>query len=157
MSNLRRSTASIWTLSWILLAITIAAIVVVAVLSVTGSTNHHGRSRGEAEISAIEAGLESYKADHGDYPAGTNLTPSPAGNNAFLFRALNSTNDSGKVYVDFNKKQTNASGCLVDPFGNLYGYQYPGDPKRSGTNFPDLWSFSDDRSTTNTNLWIKNW
>lgn len=102
----------------------------------------------------MEAGLESYKADHGDYPTGTNLIPSSKGNNAFLFRALSGSNGSGKVYVEFNKNQTNGHQCIIDPSGNLYCYQYPGATNRSGTNFPDLYSIA---NSTNTNAWIKNW
>jgi len=50
---------------------------------------------------------------------------------------------------------TNASGYFQDPFGNSYGYQYPGDVNRSGTNFYDLWSTAN--KPANSNAWIKNW
>ncbi|CAN5578809.1 N/A [soil metagenome] len=152
----KRRSAEGFTLIELLVVITIIAILASLVLSVAGIVQQKAaRARAEAEIKAMEAGLESYKADNGDYPTGTNLTTSSSGNNAFLFNALNGTNGSGKVYVEFQKNQTNSSGYIIDPFGNSYGYQYPGATNRSGTNFPDLFSVAN--SSNNSNAWIKNW
>ena len=44
------------------------------------------------------------------------------------------------------------TGAITDPFGENYGYRYPG--TMNGSNFFDLWSRA---ATTNTNQWIKNW
>lgn len=155
----KRRSAAGFTLIELLVVITIIAILAALVLSVAGIVQQKAaRSRAQAEIQAMMAGLESYKADNGDYPTGTNPTTASSGNNAFLFNALYGTNGSGKVYVEFNKNQmlTNGSGTnIVDPFGNLYGYQYPGATNRSGTNFPDLWSVAN--SSNNTNAWLTNW
>ena len=64
---------------------------------------------------------------------------------------------TGKVYFEFSKGMTSSSG-IVDPFGTVYYYQYPGNSNYSGTNFFDLYSTAGS-STDPTNLvkWIKNW
>ena len=87
-------------------------------------------------MAALTVALENYRADNGDYPQGTNVNGvnAPASNSFLLSSLMPST---GKVYFEFNKSMTNASN-VVDPFGENYGYQYPGDEKRSGTNFFDL-------------------
>lgn len=143
----------------LLVVITIIAILAALVLQTAGYVQKKAaRSRAEAEIAALSAALESYKADNGDYPTGTNSAPST--NNAFVRAAL--APSSGKVYFEFSKGMgTNSSTlstatnqAILDPFGDGYGYQYPGNSTRSGTNFFDLWSRA---GTTNTNQWIKNW
>jgi hypothetical protein len=70
-------------------------------------------------------------------------------------------NPINKMYFDFPGRMTpggkytnDTNVAVIDPFGEGYGYQYPGDPARSGTNFFDLWSRA---GTTNSNAWIKNW
>jgi hypothetical protein len=114
------------------------------------------RSRAEAEIAAISSALESYKADHGSYPIGINIAPANA--NEFLRAALAPSN--GRVYFEFSKNMgTNTNlmegnQTIIDPYGEGYGYQCPGDATRSGTNFYDLWSRS---GSKDTNKWIKNW
>ena len=94
----------------------------------------------------------------GDYPAGANAAP--ATGNSFVRAAL--APSTGKVYFEFSKGMgtntttlsSDPNQAILDPFGEGYGYQYPGNATRSGTNFFDLWSRS---GTTNTNQWIKNW
>lgn len=114
------------------------------------------RSRAEAEIAALSAALESYKADHGSYPIGTNIAP--ANTNEFLRAALAPSN--GRIYFEFSKNMgTNTNimesdQSVVDPYGEGYGYQCPGDESRSGTNFFDLWSRA---GSKDTKKWIKNW
>ena len=146
-----------FTLIELLVVITVIAILAGLVLQTAGYVQKKGaRSRAEAEIAALSAALESYNADMGDYPALTNAAP--ATNNAFLRAAL--APSSGKVYFEFykhmgtntNVSETNQS--ILDPFGEGYGYQYPGNATRSGTNFYDIWSRA---GTADTNQWIKNW
>jgi hypothetical protein len=104
----------------------------------------------------------------GDYPTGTCTVVSSETNN-FLRAALapdgtNSLNALNKVYFEFSKgmgtnttlsKDTNQN--VIDPFGNRYGYQYPGSSTRSGTNFFDLWSTAGTTAASQSNQWIKNW
>ena len=76
-----------FTLIELLIVITVIAILASLVLAAAGSVQKKGaRSRAEAEIKAVEAALESYKSDNGDYPSNnsagslalvTNLMPPP--------------------------------------------------------------------------------
>lgn len=141
-----------FTLIELLIVIAIIAILASLVLAAAGSVQKKGaRSRAEAEIKAVEAALESYKSDNGDYPSN-----SLAGS-ANLVSALMPTN-GGKIYFEFKPKYTN-SGGWVDPFGYNYNYIYTNGSPNNGTNNYDLWSAATDVSTgkTNTNAWIKNW
>ena len=157
-SNRNPNAAHGFTLIELLVVITVIAILAGLVLQTAGYVQKKAaRSRAEAEIAALSAALESYKADMGDYPAGTNAAPGTG--NAFVRAAL--APSTGKVYFEFSKgmgtnaniSETNQS--ILDPFGEGYGYQYPGNATRSGTNFYDLWSRGG--GSTNINLWIKNW
>jgi len=142
------SFSSGFTLIELLVVIAIIAILASLILSTAGYVQKKGAtSRAEAEVAALSAALESYKADMGDYPTGTNA---PGGTNSYLLTNLMPS--SGKVYFEFNKGMTNTNG-IVDPFGTTYGYRYPG--INNGTNFFDLWSTG--ASSANENAWIKNW
>ena len=149
-----------FTLIELLVVITVIGILAGLVLQTAGyAQKKAARSRAEAEIAALSAALENYKADIGDYPSGTNTTNTSSGSNAFL-RAKLAPYPSGKIYFEFSKTMgtnTNISDTnqsILDPFGNAYGYQYRGDASRSGTNFFDLWSSG---GGTSSNQWIKNW
>jgi len=145
-----------FTLIELLVVITIIAILAAIVLNTAGYVQRKGAyARAESEIAAMSAALESYKADNGDYPMLTNVSGTAApGDNSILYTNLAPT--SGKVYFEFSKTMvTNlTSGPILDPFGENYGYQYPGDSNRSGTNFFDLFSRG---GSGDTNKWIKNW
>lgn len=154
-----------FTLIELLVVITVIAILAGLVLQAAGyAQKKAARSRAEAEIAALSAALENYKSDNGDYPKLTNGsssgTATPGTNQLYILRgALAPTN--GKVYFEFNKGMGNSTTYststnqpILDPFGEGYGYIYPGNSTRSGTNFFDLWSRA---GTTNTNQWIKNW
>ena len=155
-----------FTLIELLVVITVIAILAGIVLSTAGYIqNKAARSRAEAEIAAVSAALESYKAEYGNYPIGTNAAP--ATNNGFLRSALGSgvttNNPAGKMFMEFSSGMSASGGnstatsSILDPFGSGYGYQFPGNATRSGTNFFDLWSTGGANPSTNTNLWIKNW
>ena len=148
-----RSTARGFTLLELLIVVAIIAILAGLILSTAGYIQRKGASsRAEAEIAALTVALENYKADHGDYPQGTNVsgTSAPSSNNFLLTNLMPAT---GKVYFEFNKSMTNASN-VVDPFGENYGYQYPGATNRNGTNFFDLFSRC---ASSDTNQWKINW
>jgi prepilin-type N-terminal cleavage/methylation domain-containing protein len=136
------------------------------------------RSRAEAEIAAISAALENYKADNGVYPkssASESLDAKTATNpisyqpaSAELYAQLtgdadydDNTDSGAKSYMTFkpNMKSlsdpTKAPGAgnktfVRDPFGNSYGYS------TAGTYNPtfDLWSTANETDPTR---WIKNW
>lgn len=151
---MKRTLPKGFTLVELLIVITVIAILAALVLRTAGFVQEKGaRSRAESEIAAISAALESYKADNGDYP----LSSSPQTNSASTDKTLytNLMPTSGKVYFEFTKGMTNSSQAVIDPFGNGYGYQYPGLSNRSGSNFFDLWSTAN--KATNSNAWIKNW
>jgi len=173
--NVRRGVAgwrvfSGFTLIELLVVIAVIAILAGLVLSTAGFIQKKGAmARAQAEIEALSTALESYKVEYGDYPTGTNGlnsgTATPGTNNAFLRVALapngsNSLNPLNKVFFEFPKGMGNSSNIsatnqpVLDPFGEGYGYMYPGATNRSGSNFFDLWSRA---GSTNTNAWIKNW
>jgi prepilin-type N-terminal cleavage/methylation domain-containing protein len=143
-----------FTILELIIVIAIIAILAGLILSTAGYIQKKGASsRAEAEIAALTVALENYKADKGDYPHGTNANgANQPSNNTFLLTSLMPTN--GKVYFEFNKSMTNAGGNVVDPFGESYGYQYPGDTNRSGTNFFDLFSRC---ASSDSNQWKANW
>jgi prepilin-type N-terminal cleavage/methylation domain-containing protein len=148
------SATSGFTILELLMVIAIIAILAGLILSTAGYIQKKGASsRAETEIAALTVALENYKADNGDYPQGTNTNGvNPPSSNTFLLTSLMPT--SGKVYFEFNRSMTNAASNVVDPFGENYGYQYPGDPNRSGANFFDLFSRC---ASSDTNQWKANW
>jgi type II secretory pathway pseudopilin PulG len=164
-----RSKAS-FTVIEILVVIAIIIILTGLILSTVGYVQKKGaRSRAEAEIAAISAALESYKADNGIYPA----CPSPTPGAHALYQSLSGDgNDAiggstastgvisstGKSYMALKNNMLkpippNATTRVVDPFGNDYGYNSP------GANNPtfDLWSVADANPASNQTQWIKNW
>jgi prepilin-type N-terminal cleavage/methylation domain-containing protein len=149
----RPSAMRAFTLLELLVVIAIIAILAGLILNTAGYVQRKGASsRAEAEMAALTVALENYKADNGDYPRGTNTNGVNAPtDNGFLLTNLAPA--TGKVYFEFNKSMTN-SGRVVDPFGDSYGYQYPGDPNRNGSNFFDLFSRC---ASTNTIDWKVNW
>jgi len=149
---MKYSKTSAFTLIELLIVIAIISVLAGLVLGAASSVQKKGaRSRAEAEIAAIGAALESYKADNGDYPLGTNS------NNSLVLVAslMPSPSVGGKVYYEFKSKWTNATLGALDPFGNAYGYIYTNGSPNNGTNNYDLWSTAG--GSANTNAWIKNW
>ena len=152
MKKTALSFLSAFTLIELLVVITIIGVLSTMILNAgRGVQNKSYRARAQAEISAMGSALESFKADMGDYPTGSNVASVSANNNYLLTNLMPSVN---KVYFEFKRGMTNASGNIVDPWAQAYGYCYPGSVDRSGTNFFDLWSQA---GSANTNSWIKNW
>jgi prepilin-type N-terminal cleavage/methylation domain-containing protein len=153
------------------LLIVIAIILVLAglILGTSGYVQTKGkRSRAEAEIAALSAALENYKADNGIYPtdtvggatnnldARTMLNPTAAQYSAaslFLYKELSgdltgNRAPTGKSYFSFKpnmllpKDQAQAAIAIADPFGCSYGYSTANQANPSKGYNPtfDLWS-----------------
>ena len=176
MSILRRRGFTI-----IELLVVIALIIILAglILSTVGYVQKKGaRSRAEAEIAAMSAALENYKADNGIYPRDTtnnttdNLDSRISGNPAnyqtaslFLYDSLFGSSSTGsrtaasgaKSYFVFKPNMLSPSDQAVnvqyirDPFGNSYGYS-TAYQKNSATGYNptfDLWSTAGNIDTNN--------
>jgi general secretion pathway protein G len=138
------------------------------------------RSRAEAEIAAISAALENYKADNGVYPRdgvtdGLDVTTTTLSNydasSLKLYEYLSGDSDRDRVpetktYFPFKPNQLNpadqtkAVTGIRDPFGNPYAYSTmrASDPTKNGFNPTfDLWSIADGAPGTDQKKWIKNW
>ncbi len=170
------------------LVIVMSIIIVLAglILATSGYVQEKSkRSRTEAEIAAISAALESYKADNGIYPSNDHTKQAdPAASidpkaSQFLYGELTGdTNFDGqpepntKTYMTFkpgslkpdNPAQPIGAGGVVaairDPFGDPYGYSTmkANDPAAAGGFNPtfDLWSTAGDENGDQAK-WIKNW
>ena len=167
------------------LLIVMAIIIVLAglIIGTSGYVQKKGaRSRAEAEIAAMSAALESYKADNGIYPqdaatdgldARRSTDPTDyADASLFLYRSLSGREASGapiagaKSYFSFKPQMISgtrdAGGNVAtatgvrDPFGNHYGYSTANQANPSLGYNPtfDLWSTAD---TADAAQWIKNW
>jgi general secretion pathway protein G len=173
-----------FTLLELLIVISIIIILAGITISTMGYVQVKGaRSRAEAEIAAMSASLESYKADNGAYPTDPGTTesvdpsasPVPASASLFLYKQLSgdvSANlqppATAKVYFAFKPNMLSgakdASGNLtsvtyiMDPFSQPYGYstmKASGGAKGYNPTF-DLWSTAGDITNTQSK-WIKNW
>ncbi|MGI8437480.1 MAG: type II secretion system protein [Chthoniobacterales bacterium] len=143
------------------------------------------RSRTEAEIAAMSAALESYKADNGVYPSDsatdglspTAAAPPASAGGKFLYGELagdrnfdRTTDPNAKSYFAFRPNMLEpgppSSGpvtAIRDPFGNSYGYSTM---KASNSNATagfnptfDLWSTAGTQGAgaPDQAKWIKSW
>jgi general secretion pathway protein G len=168
------------------LLIVIAIIVGLAglILTTSGYVQKKGkRSRAEAEIAAISAALENYRADNGIYPSNDEtktLDPATTNTNAYqaasshLYSQLTGDDDAdpttsppanARNYFGSALKPSmlgpsppGPTTFLKDPFGNSYGYSTaraaaPGGTVGYNPTF-DLWSTA---NSPNQSEWIKNW
>jgi len=153
------------------LLVVIAIIIILGglILSTVGYVQKKGaRSRAEAEIAAMSAALESYKADNGIYPRDTTsnttdtldarVSGSPTNYQAaslFLYNSLfgatsgsRSPASGAKSYFVFKPNMLSPSDqsqpvqYVRDPFGNSYGYSTAYQSSSSTGYNPtyDLWS-----------------
>jgi type II secretory pathway pseudopilin PulG len=169
-----------FTLVELLIVISIIIVLAGLVLGTSGYVQKKGaRSRAEAEIAAISAACESYKADNGIYPtsnavdARTDFYPNARNKTAYetasqaLYAALSgdtnldrakSSSETGKSYFSFKPNmlspsdQTKPVTAIRDPFGNSYGYStaYQTDSAKGYNPTFDLWSTSGDRDPKET-------
>lgn len=151
---MKRHSSHGFTLVELLIAITVIAVLAGLTLNIAGlAQEKSARARAGTEIASLSTALLNYKADFGDYPLSSSPQTTPDSTDQTLYANLSPA--TGRVYFDFSKGGTNSSKAAIDPFGNGYGYQYPGSPSRGGTNFFDLWSTAN--KGVNSNAWIKNW
>lgn len=178
ISNFRRQA---FTLIELLVVMAIIIVLAGLVLATSGYVQEKSkRSRAEAEIAAISAALENYKADNGVYPSNpatddadpnAEVQPEPS---RFLYRSLSGDTDfdgapEEKSYMTFkpqnlqlaNSSQSvgpdNRVTALRDPWDNPYGYSTAkaADPSGVGYNPTfDLWSTAGNGEPT---AWLKNW
>ncbi len=167
-----------------------AIIIVLAglILATSGYVQKKGaRSRAEAEIAAMSAALESYKADNGIYPqsptldAKINYYPYAGDKAAYeaasqiLYVALTGdedrnrtkgANELGKTYFNFKSNmlsptdQSNPVTAIRDPFGNSYGYSTANTVSSTNGYNPtfDLWSSSGEKDVNETETtYLANW
>jgi type II secretory pathway pseudopilin PulG len=165
------------------LLIVMAIIIVLAglILATAGYVQNKGkRSRAEAEIAAMSAALENYKADNGVYPSdivtnGFDVSNTNIGDyqapSLKLYEYLSGDTDhnrapEAKSYFPFKPNQLSPVDqaadvtSIRDPFGNPYGYstRKASDSTLNGHNPTfDLWSVGDGTAGTNETKWIKNW
>jgi type II secretory pathway pseudopilin PulG len=143
------------------------------------------RSRAGAELAAISAALENYKADNGTYPidtasATTNTldartmfdpaSPQYSAASVFLYKELSGDSTGNRIpteksYFPFKpnmllpKDQAQAVSAIVDPFGHSYGYStaYQANPSKGYNPTFDLWSTAGGMTGPDESKWIKNW
>lgn len=146
------------------------------ILGTSGYVQTKGaRSRAEAEIAALSAALENYRADNGIYPRDTRTdalkpgAPDPdayAPASLYLYDQLAGATDgsrtpTGRSYFAFKPNQLSPSdpnqivAFIRDPFGNSYGYSTASQVNSADGHNPtfDLWSTGGE----NPERWIKNW
>src|SRR5450432_288240 len=128
--------------------------------------NRGARSRAEAEIAAMSAALENYKADNRVYPVDISVNARSHADklssaSLTLYKALsgdgdlNRQTDPGKTsYMTFKDNllspSTGNAGFIKDPFGNSYGYStiFQTDPTKGYNPTLDLWSTSGSTNTS---------
>ena len=158
-----------------LVVMSIILVLVGLILATSGYVRNKGaRSRAEAEIAAMSAALENYKADNGVYPASsldpavTDLTLYQAPSTTLFQNLSGDLNGDGQPdpnvpsYMQFKPNQLGPSGStnyIKDPFAHSYGYStlHQTDPAKGYNPTFDLWSVSDGAAGTIQTKWIKNW
>lgn len=130
-----------FTLIELLVVVTVIALLAGLTLAAVGGVNQKAsQDKTKAEIAAISNALEQYKSINDIYPAA-------GGNGTVPMAAI------GPFYIA-NKIETNASGQLLDPYGQAYQYS----TNRSGMKNPasfDVWSAG--KSSADSSDDIGNW
>ncbi|HYJ07155.1 MAG TPA: type II secretion system protein [Chthoniobacterales bacterium] len=176
----RRASIRAFTIVEVIVVMAIILVLAGLILATSGYVQKKGaRSRAEAEIAAISAALENYKADHGIYPrdartdALKSRAPDPtayAPASLYLYDQLagatgGSRTPIGKSYFSFKPNQLNPPDpnqnvtFVRDPFGNSYGYSTAHQVNSADGYNPtfDLWSTANAEPATDQTQWIKNW
>ena len=148
-AGLASATTSAFTIMELLVVITIIIALAGLILSTSGYVQKKSaRSRAEAEIAALSAALENFKADNGAYPTSGNTDnlranaegdprrPSYVSAGKDLYLQISGDSDgnpttpgNGKNYMGSGLKPNmiapkipGPNSYIVDPFGNCYGY-----------------------------------
>jgi type II secretory pathway pseudopilin PulG len=171
-----------FTIIELLIVMTIIIVLAGLIVATTGYVQKKGhRSRTEAEIAAISAALENYRADNGTYPrdsvtdnfdvSTTNVSEYDAASlTLYEYLSGDMTHDriaETKTYFPFKPNQLNPADQtqpvtgVRDPFGNSYGYSTAKSANPTGAvgynpTF-DLWSIADGKAGPDQSKWIKNW
>jgi prepilin-type N-terminal cleavage/methylation domain-containing protein len=158
----------------ILVVMTIILVLAGLVLATSSYVHNKGaRSRAEAEIAAMSAALENYKADNGVYPSST-LDPASTTATDYTTASkllyqplvgdtdLNGTPGPGTSYMALKPNQLGGNGTdtyVKDPFGNSFGYStlHQTDPVKGYNPTFDLWSVADGAFGAVQTKWVKNW
>jgi type II secretory pathway pseudopilin PulG len=173
-----RKTERAFTIIELLIVMAIIIVLAGLILATASYVQKKGqRSRAEAEIAAISAALENYKADNGVYPSSTEtnaLKPNTMGDptsasypnaSRALYKLIsgdadnsNDRSQESKSYFSFKPNQlspttqTQAVTSIRDPFGNSYGYSTVKASTPSGTDGYnptfDFWSTAGTVDTT---------
>ena len=173
----RRYTA--FTLIELLIVMAIIIVLAGLILATANYVQKKGyRSRAEAEIAAISAALENYKADNGVYPSTTETNslaankmgdPTASGYQSAslaLYKLISGDADNSadrsaesKSYFAFKPNQLSPTDqtqqvlFIRDPFGNAYGYSTIKASAPSGSDGYnptfDLWSTAGNIDATN--------
>jgi prepilin-type N-terminal cleavage/methylation domain-containing protein len=170
-----------FTIVEVLVVMSIILVLAGLVLATSSYVHNKGaRSRAEAEIAAMSAALESYKADNGVYPNDSNTdsldarsgSPDPtnyqAASKALYQKLIGDINGDGQSdsgvtsYMSFKSNQVGGNGSttfIKDSFGNSYGYSTASQKDATKGYNPtfDLWSTAGSASATGKSGWIKNW
>jgi type II secretory pathway pseudopilin PulG len=178
--SFRAVDASAFTVVELLIVMAISLVLAALILATSGYLQKKGASsRSEAEIAAMSAALENYKADNGIYPRDATTDALDARNpiasayqpaSLYLYNQLagashGSRTPTGKSYFPFRPNQLNPSDqnqdviFIRDPFGNSYGYStaYQADSAKGYNPTFDLWSTANAKPATDQIQWIKNW
>lgn len=99
------------------------------------------RDRTTVELRSIEMALQQYHNDVGQYPDGSYNSP-----NGLYGYLGTTTNAAGRRLMSFKDSQFSSTN-LIDPYGNIYGYQSPGSNNLAGF---DLWSTTGAGASTNS-------
>jgi general secretion pathway protein G len=168
-----------FTMVEILVVMAIMLLLAGLVLATSSYVHNKGaRSRAEAEIAAMSAALDNYKADNGVYPSDTSVNAQTQGDptqyqaaslNLYVALSgdtdLNRQTDAGKTaYMTFKDNQlsppTGNVAFIKDSFGNSYGYSTVGQAGTSGVGYNptfDLWSTAGSTTDSGKPGWITNW
>ena len=165
-----RRSAGAFTIVELLIVMAIILVLAGLILATSSYVQKKGqRSRAEAEIAAISAALENYKADNGVYPSDGDtsaLLPNKMGDpgaseyqkaSLALYKLISGDADNSmdrsaetKAYFAFKPNQLSPTAqdtkvsYIKDPFGNPYGYSTAKASAPSGADGYnptfDLWS-----------------